>query len=62
MRRVLIREVPYVGLGPGNIVPGGSYGVGGGAPPPIGERDEATQSALRGHANRVGNWSTRHAA
>ena len=55
MRHVLIREVPYFGLGLGNIVPGGGKGVGGGAPPAV--RDAATQQALKGHAFRSANWT-----
>ena len=39
------------------LEPGGGNGVGKGAPPPLGERDEATRAALRGHAGRLANWT-----
>lgn len=29
----------------------------GGQPPPIGQRDKATQAALNGHASRITNWT-----
>eukprot|EP00937_MAST-01D_sp_MAST-1D-sp2_P006814 g6814.t1 len=57
MRHVLVREVPYFCGGYGNIVPGGGNGVGGGAVPSPGARDKATEAALRGHANRIFNWT-----
>ena len=58
MRSVLIRHVPYFCEGFTGIIPGGGDGVGKGAPPPVGQRDDATSAALQGHAGRIANWTS----